>query len=61
MRRIRLQIALGGKELSGVGMAFAAFGWLPLVTSAVAQELIDLAAVLNALRVTLPFEALRDY
>jgi hypothetical protein len=36
--------------LSGVGMACAAVGLLSPVAGAVAQELIDLLAVLNALR-----------
>jgi hypothetical protein len=34
---------------------------LPPTTGAVAQELIDLMAVLNAIRVTLLFGALRDF
>ena len=49
MRRIALQIALGGMALSLIGMGFAAAGYLPPVAGAVAQEVIDLAAVLNAL------------
>lgn len=61
MRRIALQSAVGGMVLSAAGMVLAALGWLPPVSGAVAQELIDLAAVLNAVRVTLPFGALRDY
>ena len=61
MRKIAFQSAVGGMVLSAAGMALAAFGWLPPVNGAVAQELIDLAAVLNAVRVTLPFGALRDY
>jgi heavy metal translocating P-type ATPase len=61
MRKIALQSAVGGMVLSAVGMALAAFGWLPPVSGAVAQELIDLVAVLNAVRVTLPFGALRDF
>jgi len=61
MRKIAFQSAVGGMVLSAAGMALAAFGWLPPVSGAVAQELIDLAAVLNAVRVTLPFGALRDY
>jgi heavy metal translocating P-type ATPase len=61
MRKIALESAVGGMVLSAVGMVLAAFGWLPPISGAVAQELIDLAAVLNALRVTLPFGALRDY
>ena len=61
MRRIALQSAIGGMVLSGVGMALAALGWLPPIAGAVAQEAIDLAAVLNAVRMTLPFETLRDF
>jgi cation transport ATPase len=60
MHKIALQSAVGGMVLSAAGMVLAAFGWLPPVSGAVAQELIDLA-VLNAVRVTLPFGALRDY
>lgn len=54
MRRIALESALGGMGLSLIGMIAAAAGYLPPVVGAVAQELIDLAAVLNALRVALP-------
>ena len=50
LRRIALQSAVGGMLLSVVGMAFAAGGWLTPVAGAVAQEGIDLLAVLNALR-----------
>ncbi len=61
IRKIALQSAVESMVLSAAGMALAAFGWLPPVSGAVAQELIDLAAMLNAVRVTLPFRALRDY
>ena len=50
LRRIALQSALGGMALSVVGMGFAAAGLLPPVAGAVAQEGIDVAVVLNALR-----------
>jgi heavy metal translocating P-type ATPase len=50
MRRVALQSALGGMGLSMIGMGFAAFGLLPAVAGAIAQEFIDLLAVLNALR-----------
>jgi heavy metal translocating P-type ATPase len=50
LRRIALQSAIGGMVLSGAGMGFAAFGLLSPVMGAVAQEAIDLVAVLNALR-----------
>ena len=46
--------AIRGMTLSGVAMAFAAFGWLSLVAGAVIQEGIDVAVILNALRALLP-------
>ena len=60
-RAIALQTAIGGMLLSGVGMLFAALGFLPPVTGAITQEVIDLAAVLNALRVTWPVTQLSDF
>ncbi|HSU29715.1 MAG TPA: heavy metal translocating P-type ATPase [Bryobacteraceae bacterium] len=54
MRRISLESAVGGMTLSLIGMVIAAAGYLPPVVGAVAQEVIDLAAVLNALRIVLP-------
>ena len=59
MRRIALQSAVGGMALSTIGMLVAAAGHLPPVAGAVAQEIIDVAAVLNALRVALPSRELR--
>jgi heavy metal translocating P-type ATPase len=53
-RSIALQTAIGGMVLSGVGMIFAVYGLLPPLTGAITQEIIDLAAVLNALRITIP-------
>ena len=50
LRRIALQSAAGGMALSTIGMLFAAFGMLGPVAGAVVQEVIDLVAVLNALR-----------
>ena len=61
MRRIALQSAVGGMALSVVGMLLAFGGFLPPVSGAVLQELIDLAAVLNALRAAVPGGALSDY
>jgi heavy metal translocating P-type ATPase len=61
MRRIALQSALGGMALSLVGMGIAFAGLLPPVAGAVFQEVIDLAAVLNALRAAVPGGALSDY
>ena len=60
MRAIALQCAVGGMALSMIGMAMAAAGLLPPVAGAIAQEVIDLAAVLNALRVAFPTKDLRD-
>jgi len=60
MRAIALQSAVGGMALSMIGMGFAAAGLLPPVAGAIAQEIIDVAAVLNSLRMTLPVENLRD-
>lgn len=60
MRGIALQSAIGGMGLSILGMLFAAAGFLPPVPGAIAQEVIDAAAVLNALRVAFPAAELRD-
>ena len=61
MRRIALQSAVGGMALSMLGMVVAAAGYLPPVAGAVAQEVIDLVAVLNAIRVALPARTLSDF
>jgi heavy metal translocating P-type ATPase len=61
MRRIALESALGGMAASMIGMIVAALGFLPPIWGAVGQELIDLFAVLNAVRVALPTEDLQDY
>jgi heavy metal translocating P-type ATPase len=59
-RSICLQSAIGGMALSIIGMGIAAAGLLTPVAGAIAQEFIDAAAVLNALRMTLPPRNLRD-
>ena len=61
MRRIALQSAVGGMGLSVIGMIFAAFGYLPPVMGAISQEVIDVFAVLNALRVAFPQDKLTDF
>lgn len=61
MRRIALESAIGGMALSIVGMIFAALGYLPPIGGAIAQEIIDLLAVLNAVRVALPSASLTDF
>lgn len=50
MRRIALQSAIGGMLLSLLGMGFAALGYIPPVMGALLQEIIDILAILNALR-----------
>jgi P-type E1-E2 ATPase len=60
MRMIALQSAVGGMALSIVGMAFAAAGHLRPVSGAVTQEVIDVLAVLNALRAALPPKVIHD-
>jgi len=42
-------------------MLFAAVGVLPPVAGAIAQEAIDLAAILNALRMAVPPHRLSDF
>jgi len=60
MRAIALQSAIGGMALSIIGMLLASAGLLPPVAGAIAQEVIDVFAVLNALRTTLPTKDLSD-
>ncbi|WP_429819823.1 heavy metal translocating P-type ATPase [Ensifer sp. B1-9] len=49
-RRIALQSVYVGMGLSCVGMVVAAFGYLAPIEGALAQEAIDVIAILNALR-----------
>ncbi len=60
MRTIALQTAVGGMALSLVGMGFAAAGYLDPVSGAIAQEIIDVFAVLNALRAAIPPKVMHD-
>ena len=60
MRSIALQSAVGGMILSVTGMAFAASGYLTPVAGAIFQEVIDVLAVLNALRAALPPKVISD-
>jgi cation transport ATPase len=48
--RIARQSVIAGLGLSIVGMALAAAGYLPPVSGAIFQEVIDVAVILNALR-----------
>jgi len=61
LRSIALQSAVGGMALSVIGMLLAALGYLPPVAGAVTQEIIDVLAVANALRVAIRPQALSDY
>jgi heavy metal translocating P-type ATPase len=61
MRSIAMMSAVGGMGLSVIGMIAATFGFLPPISGAIAQELIDLAAVLNAVRTALPFRRMTDF
>jgi heavy metal translocating P-type ATPase len=47
---IALQSIVAGLALSGVAMGFAAVGWLAPIVGALAQEAIDVAVIVNALR-----------
>ena len=61
MRSIALQSAVGGMALSVVGMVFAASGHLSPVSGAICQEVIDVLAVLNALRAAFPPRVIHDF
>jgi len=60
MRIIALQSAVGGMALSVIGIAFAATGHLSPVSGAISQEVIDILAVLNALRAAFPPKVIHD-
>lgn len=49
-RKIALQSAIGGMGLSLIGMGFAAAGFISPVAGAIIQEVIDILAIMNALR-----------
>ncbi len=61
MRVIVLQSAVGGMALSLLGMAFAATGHLSPVSGAILQEVIDVLAVLNALRAAAAPKVINDF
>lgn len=52
MRRIVLQSAIGGMGLSIIAMGFAGGGFITPVMGALLQEVIDIIAIANALRLT---------
>jgi heavy metal translocating P-type ATPase len=53
-RRIAIESILAGMSLSGLAMLAALVGWLAPVPAAIAQEAIDVAVILNALRALQP-------
>jgi heavy metal translocating P-type ATPase len=61
MRKIALQSAVGGMVLSLIGMGCAGLGYLTPVAGAISQEIIDVLAVLNALRAAITPKKLSDY
>ena len=60
MRVVALQSAVGGVALSLIGIGLAAFGYLPPVAGAITQEVIDVLAVLNAIRASITPRTLSD-
>ena len=60
-RKIALQSAVGGMLASIAGMGIAAAGGLSPVAGAVFQEVIDVFAIVNALRASRPPRKLHDY
>ncbi len=61
MRSIALQSVLGGMFLSMGGMFLAAGGLLTPVAGAIAQEIIDVLSIANALRAALPPAEMSDF
>jgi cation transport ATPase len=61
MRGIALTSAIGGMGLSAAGMAASAMGYLQPIEGAVLQEVIDLLAILNSLRMILPVGSIGDF
>ena len=61
MRRIALTSAFGGMILSAIGMAAGFQGLLAPIEGAILQEFIDLAAILNSLRMVMPSPPLSDF
>lgn len=61
MRKIALQSAIGGMALSMIGMGLASGGLLSPVAGALTQEVIDVLAILNALRAAMKPRHLTDF
>ena len=60
-KRVAMQSAVGGMALSVIGMGLAVGGWLPALAGAIAQEVLDAAAILNALRAAIRPAELTDF
>jgi cation transport ATPase len=60
-RKIALQSAIGGMALSVIGMGFAAAGFITPVAGAIIQEVIDILAIINALRLIWSKEIKADF
>ncbi len=60
MKRIAITSAAGGMLLSVIGMGAGALGYLAPIEGAILQEIIDLLAILNSLRMILPQAPLSD-
>lgn len=60
MRRIAIQSSVGGIVLSLIGVGFASAGLLPPVAGAVTQEVIDVLAILNAVRAAFAPKVMSD-
>lgn len=61
MKMIALESAVIGMSLSMMGMALASLGYLTPVQGAIAQEIIDLIAIANALRASFLPRVLIDF
>ena len=61
MGSIAFESAVGGMALNLIGMLIAAASYLPPVAGAISQEVIDVLAVLNALRASVVPKVLSDY
>jgi heavy metal translocating P-type ATPase len=61
MRQIVLQSAIGGMAVSVMGMTLASGGYLSPVAGALAQEIIDVFAIFNALRAAILPRELSDF
>jgi heavy metal translocating P-type ATPase len=59
-RKIILQSAIGGMVFSVAGMILAGFGLISPSEGAIAQQIIDVVAIINALRLTLTKNVVSD-